>query len=149
MATQIHKLKGKLKWAKNLREPDDFRGSCNYKVNLYDVDEKAWKAIGVQTTPREDKDGDKLYLLKRPDSKVIKGELVQFGPIQVVDTEGNDLSDTLIGNGSEAVVEFVTYDTSMGKGHRVNKVVVTDLIEYIPTPMGEATAEQIDPSVFE
>ena len=152
MATQVHKLKGKLKWAKNLTQPDEFRGSTNYKVNIYDIDEDEWKKIGVQTRPREDKEGDKLYLLKRPDSKVINKELVPFGPITVVDTEGNDLSDTLIGNGSEAIVEFITYDTSMGKGHRVNKVTVTNLIEYSPPVEGVPATESgsdIDASVFE
>ena len=154
MATQVHKLKGKLKWSMNLTQPDEFRGSTNYKVNLYDVDEDAWKATGVQTRPKEDKDGDVLYLLKRPQSRVINKELVEFGPIAVVDTEGNDISDKLIGNGSEAVVEFITYDTSMGKGHRVNRVIVTDLIEYEPPvdtemPAVSGTGDDIDASVFE
>lgn len=149
MPTQKHQLKGKLKWAKNLVIPDEFRGSKNYKVQLYDVDEDAWKATGVQTKPKEDKEGDKLFLLKRPDSRVISNELVSFGPIAVVDKEGTDISDKMIGNGSEATVEFITYDTSMGKGHRVNRVVVTNLIEYIPTPVAELEEDLIDESVFE
>ena len=147
MPTLNHTIKGKLKWAKNLVIPDEFRGSKNYKVQLYDVDEDAWKATGVQTKPKEDKEGDKLYLLKRPDSRVIQNELVQFGPIEVVDEEGEDVSKKLIGNGSEAEVHFITYDTSMGKGHRVNKVVVTNMIEYTPTPT--VPEDAIDKSVFE
>lgn len=155
MATQMHTLSGKLKWTQNLTKPDEFRGSKNYKVNLYDVDEAQWKNIGVQTRPKTDKEGHTLYLLKRPDSKVIKGELVNFGPIKVVDEDGNEIgSDTLIGNGTEATVEFITYDTEMGKGHRVEKVVINNLIEYIPQTEGAASNPtpakgEIDKSIFE
>lgn len=156
MATQTHKITGKLKWTQNLTKPDEFRGSKNYKVNLYDVDESLWKSTGIQTRPKQDKEGHTLYLMKRPDSRVIRGELVNFGPIKVVDPDGNDLSSTLIGNGSTAEVEVQVYDTEMGKGHRVEKVVITDLIEYIPVTEGAsgnppATSKkgEIDKSIFE
>ncbi len=151
MATQKHSISGKLKWTQNLTSYDDFRGQQNYKVNLYDIDEEAWNATGVQTRPKVDKEGNKLFLLKRPDSKVIKGETVEFGPPQVVDADGNDLTDVMIGNGSEATVDFITYDTGQyGKGHRVEKVTVTNLIEYIPQgPEAGTPAGEVDKSVFE
>lgn len=135
MATNYHKIKGKLKWCQNLFEPDDFRGSRNYKVNMYDIDESIWKNSGVQTRPREDKEGDVMYTLKRPTRKMIKDDLIEFDPPEVVMENGESLEGKIIGNGSEAVVEFITYDTSMGMGHRFNKVIITNLVEYVkPTP---------------
>lgn len=135
MATNYHKIKGKLKWCQNLFEPDDFRGSRNYKVNMYDIDESIWKNSGVQTRPREDKEGDVMYTLKRPTRKMIKEDLIEFDPPEVVMENGESLDGRIIGNGSEAVVEFITYDTSMGMGHRFNKVIITNLVEYVkPTP---------------
>lgn len=131
MATNYHKIKGKLKWCQNLFEPDDFRGSRNYKVNMYDIDESIWKNSGVQTRPREDKEGDVMYTLKRPTRKMIKDDLIEFPPPEVVMENGESLDGRIIGNGSEAVVEFITYDTSMGMGHRFNKVIITNLVEYV------------------
>jgi len=131
MATNYHKIKGKLKWCQNLFEPDDFRGSRNYKVNMYDIDESIWKKSGVQTRPREDKEGDVMYTLKRPTRKMIKDDLIEFDPPEVVMENGESLEGKIIGNGSEAVVEFITYDTSMGMGHRFNKVIITNLVEYV------------------
>jgi len=131
MATNYHKIKGKLKWCQNLFEPDDFRGSRNYKVNMYDIDESVWKKSGVQTRPREDKEGDVMYTLKRPTRKMIKDDLIEFDPPEVVMENGESLEGKIIGNGSEAVVEFITYDTSMGMGHRFNKVIITNLVEYV------------------
>jgi len=131
MATNYHKIKGKLKWCQNLFEPDDFRGSRNYKVNMYDIDEKVWKNSGVQTRPREDKEGDVMYTLKRPTRKMIKEDLIEFDPPEVVMENGESLEGKIIGNGSEAIVEFITYDTSMGMGHRFNKVIITNLVEYV------------------
>ena len=131
MATNYHKIKGKLKWCQNLFEPDDFRGSRNYKVNMYDIDESVWKKSGVQTRPREDKEGDVMYTLKRPTRKMIKDDLIEFPPPEVVMENGESLDGKTIGNGSEAIVEFITYDTSMGMGHRFNKVIITNLVEYV------------------
>lgn len=132
MATQYHKIKGKLKYTKNLFEPDTYQGNSNYVANLYDVDEDKWRSSGVRTKPYVDKEGTTLYKLKRPESKKIRDEVVQFGPPEVVLKDGSPVERGSIGYGSEAVVEFVTYDTSTGKGHRLNKVIITDLIEYTP-----------------
>jgi len=140
MATKYHKIKGNIKWAKNIIEPDDFRGSSNYKVTLYNVDEATWSKSGVQTRPKMDKDGDLCYTLKRPVKKLIKGDIVEFGKPEFVMADGSPV-DKLVGNGSTVEVEFITYDTSMGTGHRFNKVIVHDLIEYNPPePTNEAFA---------
>jgi len=90
-----------------------------------------WKKSGVQTRPREDKEGDVMYTLKRPTRKMIKDDLIEFPPPEVVMENGESLDGKTIGNGSEAIVEFITYDTSMGMGHRFNKVIITNLVEYV------------------
>jgi hypothetical protein len=140
MATKYHKVTGNIKWAKNVLEPDDFRGSSNYKVTLYNVDEAKWKASGVQTKPKQDRDGDTCYTLKRPVKKLIKGDIVEFGPPEFVMADGSPVSKN-VGNGSEVEVEYITYDTSMGIGHRFNKVIVKNLIEYIPDNQQQGASE--------
>lgn len=137
MATKYHKIKGNIKWAKNVVEPDDFRGSCNYKVTLYNIDENIWKNSGVQTRPKLDKDGDLCYTLKRPVKKLIKGEIVEFPKPEFIMSDGTPV-DVIVGNGSEVEVEFITYETSMGIGHRFNKVVVHKLVEYTPPEPADA-----------
>ncbi|WP_205105296.1 hypothetical protein, partial [Sutterella massiliensis] len=36
-----------------------------------------------------------------------------------------------LGNGSEVTVDIAVYDTQKGKGHRVEKITVHNLVEYI------------------
>lgn len=144
MATKFYKIKGKTKWTQNVTSPDEFRGASNYKVHLYDMDEAnlaVWKESGVQTKPRIDSSGDTLYTLKRPaGKKIIKNEVVDFGPPEFVDAGGSPIT-VQVANGSEVEVHYVTYDTNgFGKGHRVNKVVVTNLIEYIKENPVDTTA---------
>lgn len=144
MATKFYKIKGKTKWTQNVTQPDEFRGASNYKVHLYDLDKEnlaIWQESGVQTKPRVDKEGDTVYTLKRPGGKkIIKNEVVEFGPIEFVDNKGQPIT-VAVANGSEVEVHYITYDTNgFGKGHRVNKVIVTNLIEFVPDKPVDTTA---------
>lgn len=152
MATKFHKFTGKLKWTQNITQVDDFRGTKNYKCNLV-LDEaslKEFEESGIQTKPYTDSDGDTFHVFKRPPQKKIKEEIVEFGPPEYVDSEGNPVT-VQVANGSEAEIEVVSYDTVMGKGHRLNKVTVTKLIEYVPEePKGDkATNEAMEAAAFE
>lgn len=144
MATKFHKIKGKLKFTKNLFEPDTYLGNTNYVCNVYDINEADWNAAGVRTRPYVDKEGTKLYKLKRPHSKNIKGEVVEFGPPEVKMADGSDVEQGKIGYGSEAEIEFITYDTGAGKGHRLNKVTITNLIEYVPEENPGVDLDELD-----
>lgn len=139
MATKFHTFKGKLMWTQNITQVDDFRGTKNYKANII-LDEaslKEFEESGIQTKPREDKEGNLIHTFKRPERKLIKGDLVEFGPPEYVDENGDKIEGVIVANDSEAELEVVSYDTVMGKGHRLNKVTVTKLIPYEPDPETE------------
>ena len=139
MATKFYKFSGILKWTQNLTSPDNYNGIENYKCNLI-LDEESqarFAEAGIRTKPQTDKEGDTFNVFKRPPKKKIKDEIVDFGPPEVVNKDGEPIT-SLIGNGSKAEIEVVVYDTMAGKGHRLNKVTVTDLIEYEPAEKIEA-----------
>jgi len=139
MATKFYKFSGTLKWTQNLTDPDDYNGIEYYKCNLM-LDEESqarFAESGIRTKAQTDKEGDTFNVFKRPPKKKIKDEVVEFGPPEVVDSEGRQIA-AMIANGSKAEIEVVVYDTMAGKGHRLNKVVVTDLIEYEPQEKMEA-----------
>lgn len=146
MATEFHKFTGKAKWAK-IYEPEEFRGSTNWKIDIY-LDKKQLdvrKKAGIQSKVYEDEEGT-YVTFKRPKTKLIKNVLNEFSGPKVIDAEGNTLvsyrkntdgtnwervgEPVLIGNGSTVEVEVAVYDTSMGKGQRLETVKVIDLIEY-------------------
>lgn len=146
MATEFYKFTGKAKWAK-IYEPEEFRGSTNWKIDVY-LDKKqldARKKAGIQSKVYEDEDGT-YVTFKRPKTKLIKGVLNEFSGPKVFDKDGETLvsyhknadgtnwermgNPVLIGNGSTVEVEVAVYDTSMGKGQRLESIKVIDLIEY-------------------
>lgn len=120
-------LTGIVKWAK-VHKPDE--KYQNFSLNLY-PDKDTWAVFaesGIGVTPKEDDDG-KFITLRRPVQKVIKGELVKFGPPAVFDKDKKDITD-LIGNGSRVTVKVAVFDTIKGKGHRMEAVRVDDLVKY-------------------
>lgn len=127
MATKMFKFYGEAKWAK-VHQPDE--KYKNYEVNLY-MDEPSWDLFaksGLQLKRREDETG-KFVVLRRASEKIIKGELKKMGPPKVVDGVGRPIED-LVGNGSKIAVEVAVYDTAKGPGHRMEKVIVLELVEY-------------------
>lgn len=175
------KLRGKVKWAHKLYEPDVAFGASKFKVSFYpenDEEFKKLKASGIQKKINEDADG-KFIELVRDSFKTIKGEIVNFPGPTIVDAEGGVIVDYVntetgrrawsysnaekdkihrrgkpleIGNGSTVEVTVSVYDTSKGKGHRLEEVKVLDLIEYIrpaelpplSTQFNKAATEEID-----
>jgi hypothetical protein len=127
MATETYYFKGIAKWAKVYRPDPEYD---NYKINVYldDASKALFVAAGTQLTPKEDDDGE-YVTFRRDHSKMIKKELVTFGPPKVVDADGHLLTEN-IGNGSKVVVKVQVYDGKKGKGHRLEAVQVVDLIVY-------------------
>lgn len=149
MASKFYKFRGKMKWNQNITTPDEFRGSEFYKVSLYDLDEQSLKDFeesGIQSKPKQDNDGDTLYTFRRPVQKIIQKKLAEFGPPEFVKEDGSPV-DVMVAHGSEAEIEVVVYDTMMGKGCRLNKVTVTNLIEFTPEEP-DVNEEEIDKSAF-
>ena len=145
MASMYLKLKGKLKWTRWIAEAEEFpEGIFSYKCNLYELDEislEKLKASGCRVNARVDRDGDSLFTFRRPKSKVIKKELVEFNAPDFLLPDGTSAKGTAVGNGSEAEVDIVVYDSKFGKGHRLNRVKITNLIEYVPPTDDEAVFE--------
>jgi len=136
MATATLYLSGKSKWSK-FKTPDDKYN--NWKTNLY-LDDRSmslYKNSQLALQLKTDDDGSYI-VLRRPVSKIINGKQVDFDPPTVIDTEGHPV-DKLVGNGSDIVCKVSVYDTVKGKGHRLEKVMVTNLIEY----GGDDTAEMM------
>jgi len=148
MATQYIKLKGKLKWAQNLKECDEFRGSRFWKITMYDMDEESQKRYdesGIQcnTERKKDKDGDVAFTFRRREKQLIRDEVVRFDPPNFTGPDGGEV-EVLVANGSEGVVDLAVFDTAQGKGHRLQGVHVTKLIEYKDDQKEEEKADEED-----
>lgn len=154
MTEQI-RMKGTISWAK-VYEPDTAFGAEKFKIDFYPETEADWKVFkdsGIQKKVKENEQG-KFFQLDRPAFKLIQGKIVNFtGPIiedkdgkvivDYVNSEGKRIysyegkekptrrgSPILIGNGSKVEVTVSVYDTFKGKGQRLDKVKVLDLIEF-------------------
>lgn len=151
--TELYKFTGKAKWAK-IYEPEEFRGSTNWKINIYldDAEMAKRKKAGIQSKTYEDEDGT-YVTFKRPQTKLIKGQQQIFSGPKVIDKDGKTLVEykknaagngfervgepVLIGNGSIVEASVSVYPTSMGNGQRLESVRIIDLIEYNPDNGGD------------
>lgn len=128
MSTTYHYFSGTTKWAK-VRKPDDKYG--NFQVPLY-MDEanlKKFRELGLALSVKEDEDGS-FVTFKRPKEKLIKGEIVNFGPPKVYNADNTEMTEGLIGNGSKITLKISMYDTVKGPGHRLESLRVDDLVKY-------------------
>ncbi len=155
MATEWYNVKARIKWAK-VYEPDEYAGSRRWMVNVYPFDGKEWEKVqksGIQTQVKSDKEGDKYIVLRRGTTKVIKDDLVIFCPpeltgavnVSYTNPEGEKIRSynkgdfkgditvkgerVPIGNDTVAIVNFCTYDTKQGKGHRLESLKILDLVQ--------------------
>lgn len=138
MATQYYYFKGTAYWAKH----QDFQYEEEFNKWSIDVelDEESQKLFGeskcqVSPVKKPVNEGAFQIQFRRPGSKEIKGELVEFEPPKTMIKKGDDWEDYVgnIGNGSEVVVKVAVYDTSRGKGHRLESIGITNLVEYEPS----------------
>lgn len=130
MATTYHYFTGITKWAK-VRKPDVKYN--NFQVPLYMTPEtlENFKSLGLGLAIKTDTDGT-YVTFKRPMEKLIKGEVVVFGPPKIFNLDGSEMKEGLIGNGSTVTVKISKYDTIKGPGHRLESVRVDELVEYNP-----------------
>jgi len=137
MATRFHKFSGKCKWPKL----DKVSQYGKYEINLY-LDAKSKKEYvkaGCQGQIREDEEGS-FVVLRREPHKVFNGELKNFGKPPLVSTEGIEIDPRVLGNGSEVTCEVACFDTVKGVGTRLEKVIVSKLIEFVPAAQGQSQA---------
>lgn len=154
MATKYIRFKGKLLWPGNLFVPDTppFEGApASYKANLIPEGDsmKAFKESGIRTAIQKDKNtGDEYIVLKRnKDPKVLSnGDQIGGGAPRVVDAEGNPWPrEVAIGNGSEVEVLVTTFKGGSFTGHRLEEVVIRELVPYVNDKAREVAEEPAAP----
>lgn len=117
------KVKAEVMWCFH-NKPSDMSGK--YQLDLCNLSENAISALqGIGLDPRQRADKpEKGYFITAKSSN----------PIKVFDESGDDLSNTVIGNGSIAVAVIAGYDWEWkgkkGRSASIKKLVISDLKEY-------------------
>lgn len=141
-STKIYYLRGIGKWCK-VHKPDEKYG--NYTLDLYmDADSRAlYDTSGLELKIRENEDGEFIKLRREPE-KLIAGDVINIGgpKVWIMGPEGKEPLEKNIGNGSKIVCKIQIYQGKRGVGHRLEEVLVEDLIEYETT---EIANEEIFP----
>lgn len=138
MATETYYISGIAKFPR-LKQPDEQYDNYSIGVILDPASEAEYANSGMQMKPRS-WEGDTFITFRRPEKKLIKDELVKFGPPKVVDKDNNPIT-VLVGNGSKVTLKVIVYDSRKGKGHRLEAVRVDELVEFKPTPKADAPKE--------
>jgi hypothetical protein len=130
-ATKFYNWSGRIKWAKVYDHNKDTKYDPEgiYTINFYPKDVEAVKASGIQTSSREDEDGV-YFTLRRKHEQLFGKKLEVLGPPEVK-YQKLDYMDA-IGNLSEVIINVAVFDTRKGKGHRLERVTITKLVEYVP-----------------
>lgn len=152
MATKYIKVPGKIAWANTLRVPDTYNGAERYTCQLYPTEEglKILKDSGCGLQFGSEKwavfEGEKYVKPRRDAEKIIKNEVVTFGPPKIT-MNGADY-DGMIGNGSVVEASLAIYDAGRYKGHRLESIRILDLIEYErPLTEGQELDRESEPEV--
>lgn len=148
-------LSGTVKWAK-VRQPENDPDNYDfgkYTVDLY-PDDKSWKKFKdakLIIKPKSDKEGAEFLKLSRKDEeKTQDGDVEKKGPPRVYlkDAQSGEYQawdEGLIGNGSEVTVTLEVYRTRYGNAHRLIRVFVDKLVEYVPMKEADAPAQAETP----
>ena len=117
------KIKAEVQWCFHNKQNEM---SNKYQVDLCNLSEgavKALESLGLEVRSRQDKPEKGFYITAK--SSI---------PIKIFDTDGNDLADVAIGNGSKAVALVSSYDwtwkNKTGTSPSLKKMVIEDLQLY-------------------
>lgn len=142
MSTKLYTIEGQAVWAK-VYEPDVYNDVAKYKIGIIPSSAKDWNTIkesGLRTKTKKLEDGREYITLSRPSEGKMNKEGEEYGggkPL-VLGPEKEPFT-ALIGNDSVVEVLFATYDTKMGKGHRLETVMVKEHVKYEPMDGEEDT----------
>lgn len=152
-ATKKYRFKGKGAWFYSLFETDEYGDKEFWKLNCY-VDKetkKAIKATGSKAQVKDD-DGDRsgvegeYFTFRRNTEMKKRGKIVKLDPPEVYSPDGELLTEYPdgLGNGTTIEFEIEVYDAGkFGKGTRLNKVRLIDIIEYVaPEEVDEPDTEE-------
>lgn len=129
--TEIVYLKGKTKWCR-MHVPDQWG---NYKTALYLTPEslEKFKSMKVKNHLHKDDDGYYIYC-KRPQNKLINGKVVGLAPPIVKNSEGIEMHDAIIGDGSDVTVKLEHYTYKFGgeegSAIKLHTVRIDNLVPY-------------------
>ncbi len=142
------KLRGKAYYAQvgaKDTDPDEFGGREFYKLSL-EMNDESWakfsrSGLSLQSKhlKKDDEDSPLVVTFRRDaeakTGKDKKGRSWSLGggkPV-VVDSDGDEL-DEFIGNGSEVEIFVEVYEAKKikKKGHRLEKIIVHELVRYEP-----------------
>lgn len=135
MATEYVFLSGKGMWARTQR-PDEWG---NWSIQLR-PDNKSLEMVqnlqkqGVKNNIKKDDDGY-FVTYRRPQQKMIRGKVIGFTPVEVVDKDGEPI-DVAIGNGSDVTIKLEVYQHGTpgggkSKAARLLGVRVDNLIPFV------------------
>lgn len=150
MATKFHKFTGVGEWFK-IFVPDEYDGAKRWTLNFKPDNLEEWKASGIML--RDVKNNPGWFRPRRDCVKLIKGEAVNFEAPVVVNSEGVEWDSNemgYIGNGSKVELTIAVFDLTArkGKGHRLEKIRILDLVEYQkPLTENQKEEEKTEPSV--
>lgn len=135
MPTRWFDIAGTVRWAKFNKPDTKYNEMGEYNVDFFPDSMEEFAKLGLERTPKTDEDGRQFVKLKRDNKRLIKGEIVEFGPpklsIRVGKGKWEDF-DGLIGNGSKVLLNICVFDTRKAPGHRIERVSIIDLVEYDP-----------------
>jgi hypothetical protein len=130
-------FQGKGKWIKvNIPDPKFRKWSMQLYPNDQSLDKfRKLQEEGLLTRLRKDEEGYH-FILSRHQSKVMKGELVTFGPPRLLDKDGSVLENNLkIGDGSDCTAKVQVYyynkpTGGQGVAMRWEALKVDNLVPY-------------------
>lgn len=130
MSNDTYYFRGIAEWAK-VHKPDPKFDVYTLDLYLDKLSMSLFKDSKLQLQVREGERGS-FIKLRRPNTKIIKKELINNGPPKVlISRDGNYVPfEDNIGNGSEVVTRVRVYDTMKGKGHELETVAVESLVPY-------------------
>lgn len=149
-------VKGKLSWVR----PDKPDPWGNYKATIH-LDQESLNIVkklcdeGLKNRIGQDEDGY-FVTFRRPTQKVIKGKVVAFSPIEVLDGTKEKLPDgsyfpwkgEAIGNGSDGVLKLQVYEhpTPSGgkaKAARLEAIRIDHLVPFKKEDFNSFESRQI------
>ena len=142
MATKQVYFSGEARWAQVYGKGDEKYKAWKIEVALDKDSQKTFDESGCQLRAKKE-DGKYWVKFRRDHSKTIGKEVVEFDPPEVIDKNGDPITDS-IGNGSTVTVRVALFDTAKGVGHRLEKIRVDNLVVY-ERPKIDAEPEVLPP----
>ena len=141
MATEIYSIIGQALWAKVFernRDTESKHPGVQQKLDQTDGQTSITLLMDEEGLAEFESSGSRRKVDQLDDGPAVqftrpwKHRIEAFGGApRVVDADGNIWDDSVaIGNGSLVEVAFSVYDTSMGKGTRLEAIRVINLVEH-------------------